>query len=384
LDSCGAANSQRADPIRIAMIADFPEPGKQPVGGPQVAVKRLVRKLVELGVGVVVISPHASDSTEAVSQLEDGVALFAVPAGRRWTLARGLQPWRRRAGAVVDRMGVDIVHGQGLIPGGIAAADVTGRPRVVTARGNMRADTISAYSRTGGIARAYLRDRLARRVVERADVVIGVNPDWPVNLPSPPRRFVYIPNMIDEDFFNGAREPEPGLVLFAGGTREIKGWPLLAKAWSRVLDAVPKAHLNIIGWPAGESPQGIAAPHRGSLIVEPWLSSAELAKRMRRATALVIPSQFEVSPIVLAEAWAVGLPVVAVPVGGIAALATDAAILVERQAETLAAGIVTALAGEENIDRLVDEGRRRAEAHRPDAVAAAHVALYQELVHGER
>jgi glycosyltransferase involved in cell wall biosynthesis len=330
---------------------------------------------------VIVVAPDSVRAAEMTTELEDGGVLVAVPAGRRWTLARGLQPWRRRATAVVDRIGIDIVHGQGLVPSGIAAVDVRGSPRVVTARGNMRADTLAAYSRMGGVPRAYLRDRLASAVVERADVVIGVNPDWAINLPKRPKRFVYIPNMIDDEFFVRRREPEPGLVLFAGGRPAIKGWALLAEAWPHARDAVPEARMNIVGWAPGQTPPGIPLGCQESIVVEGPLSSAELIERMLRATALVIPSQFEVSPTVLAEAWALGLPVVAVPVGGIPALATGAAVLVERQPEALAKGIVAALAGGEEIDRLVEAGRRRAEAHRPDSVVAAHIALYKELVH---
>jgi glycosyltransferase involved in cell wall biosynthesis len=249
----------------------------------------------------------------------------------------------------------------------------------VTARGNERADTKAAYSGVGAMVRAHLRDRLANAAVERADAVISVNPDWTVNLPRRPRRFVYIPNMIDEVFFRPAREPEPGLVLFAGGTRAIKGWALLAQAWPQVQDAVQEARLNVIGWPPGQTPPGIPIPCRESLVVEGWVSSIELVERMRRATALVIPSQFEVAPIVLAEAWALGLPVVTVPVGGIPALAKGAAVLVERQPEALAEGIVAALGGGEKIDKMVEEGRRRADVHRPETVTAAHLALYEEL-----
>jgi glycosyltransferase involved in cell wall biosynthesis len=362
------------------MIADFPSPGDEPVGGPEVAVKRLVAKLVQRAVEVVVVTPDATSSSEAVTQTEDGAKVIAVPVGTRLTLARGMQPWRRRARAAVNGADVEIVHGQGLLPGGIAAGEVTGPPIVVTARGNVRADTTAAYGGLGGVARAYLRDRLARIAIERADVVIGVNPEWTVNLPRPAKRFVYIPNMIDEEFFTQERGPVPGRVLFVGGTRAIKGWELLARAWPGVQSAIPDAHLNIIGWPSDQTPPGIAAS-AGGLLVEGWLSSRELAQRMGLAAALVIPSQFEVSPIVLAEAWAVGLPVVTVPVGGIPALATDAAVLVEREPEALAAGIVAALQGGQEIDRLVEEARKRAEAHRPDSVAAAHIALYEELLH---
>jgi glycosyltransferase involved in cell wall biosynthesis len=104
---------------------------------------------------------------------------------------------------------------------------------------------------------------------------------------------------------------------------------------------------------------------------------------MAKASVLVIPSQFEVSPTVLAEAWALGLPVVATAVGGLRALAEGAAVVVpRREPEALAAGIVRALAGGEEVERLVGEGRHRAEAHRAEAVAKAHLALYTELVEG--
>ena len=361
------------------MLADFARPGQLPVGGPQVAVRRLVAKLVEHGVDVVVVAPDTADSPETMTDVEAGADVVTVPTGKRWTLVRGMRGWRRNAADVVYRIGPDLVHGQELLAGGIAAADIKEFPVVVTARGNSRADTTAAYSGLGRLARVELRDRLARRVVRRADVVIGVNPDWTVNLPRPAKRFVYIPNMIDEQFFARERKPEPGLVLFAGGARAIKGWALLAEAWTHVRSALPDARLNLTGWPQGEKPPGIPAPHQESLVVEGWLSSSELADRMARAAALVIPSQFEVSPIVLAEAWALGLPVVAVPVGGIPALATGAAVLVERRPEALAAGIISALAFEDGVKQLVEEGRARAEAHRPDAVGSAHISLYESL-----
>jgi glycosyltransferase involved in cell wall biosynthesis len=367
------------------MIADFAAPGTEPAGGPQVAVGRLVRRLVERGLDLVVVSPDPSGTSETEVQVQKGIRLITVPAGSRLTLARGMRPWRGRAAAVVDRLGADVVHGQGLIPGGIAAADLrSGVPTVVTARGNARKDTEAEDDGVGGTVRAHLRDRLARIAAERADVVIGVNPDWTVNIPQPPKRFVYLPNMIDEYFFTRSRDPDAARVLFAGGTRAIKGWALLAEAWPHVLSARPEARLEVVNWPAGHTPPGISSCHRHSVGVHGPLSSAEIADWMVRSEALAIPSVFEVSPIVLAEAWALGLPVVAAPVGGIPALATGAAILADRNPEAFAAGIVSALGRGSHVDELVAEGRRRAEAHRPEAVTSAHVALYDELARSRR
>ena len=367
------------------MIADFPRPGEPPVGGPEVAVSRLVPKLVERGLDVVVVAPdpHAHRKTEHA--LEGGATLVRVPSGSRLTLARRLRTWRRNAASVVRRWRPDVVHGQGLLPGGIAAGEAEGIPVIVTARGNVRADTTAEYEGIGGRARGYVRNRLAEQAVERADVVVGVNPDWRINVPLQPHRFVFIPNMIDEDFFGPVPTPEPGVVLFAGGgARAIKGWALLAEAWPEVCDRVPEARLHVVGWPSDGNPlDDLPSRYRSTVTSESWLKSAELATRMARAAAVVIPSQFEVSPIVLAEAWAVGVPVVAVPVGGIPALATGAALLVERRAATLAEGMTTALTNADTLGELVAEGRRRAEAHRPDAVVSAHLALYEELAGGD-
>ena len=367
------------------MIADYPPVGASPVGGPQVGAVRLVAALAAHGTDVVVVSPALTESGGEGVQLDERVTLIGVQAGNRLSLLTGLQPWRRRVQAVVERAGADLVHGQGLIPGGIAAADVRRLPRIVTARGNVGADTAAAYRGVGKVSRTYLRNRLASRAVDCADVVISVNPDWTVNLPRRPRRFAYIPNIIDERFYELARTAEPGLVLFAGGARAIKGWPLLAAAWPLVREVVPEAHLLVAGWPANGGQPEVGAAHRSSITVEGWLSSAELADRMVRASVLVIPSRFDVAPIALAEAWALGLPVVVTTGGGLRALGQGASVVIPRsEPELLAAALVRALAGGEEIERLVEEGSRRAELHRADAVAQAHIALYDELVHDGR
>ena len=235
------------------MVADYPAPGAAPVGGPQVAVSRLVPELARSGLEVIVVAPALGSIATDRAKVADGIEMIRVPTATRWSLARRLQPWRRRVVAVIEGLRPDLVHGQGLLPGGIAVADVHGVPRAVTARGNMRADTLAAYRGLGATSRAYLRDRLAKRAVEQADVVISVNPDWTANMPKRPRRFVYIPNIIDERFFSMKRTSEPGLVLFTGGERAIKGWPLLAAAWPQVQAVVPDARLLAVGWSGGRT-----------------------------------------------------------------------------------------------------------------------------------
>jgi glycosyltransferase involved in cell wall biosynthesis len=347
------------------------------------SAERLVHALLDVGVDVFVACPTGNSTARARSEFNGRLSVVELPAHQRWSMLRRLRKWRRHARAAVEGSEAAIVHAQGVLSSGIAAVDVRGIPRVVTAHGNLAADTRALYDGLGGAARSWLRDRLSISVIKRADVIIGVNPDWSVNLPRRPSRFVYIPNIIDERFYALQLEPEPALVLFVGGRRRIKGWPLLAAAWPAVREAVPEARLHVAGWVPDEGPADVGPAHRRSVVVEGWLSSEELAARMAKASVLVIPSRFEVSPTVLAEAWALGLPVVATTVGGLRVLAEGAAVLVPRQEpEALAAGVVRALAGGEEVERLVEEGRHRAEAHRAETVAKAHLALYTELVEG--
>jgi glycosyltransferase involved in cell wall biosynthesis len=367
--------------IRIVMVANYPRPGADAVGGTQVAAERLVTALARRRVEVLIVAPAPGDSTERHIDIDNGVTLVSVPADDRFSLLKGLRSLRRSVRILVERLGADLVHAQGLIAG-VAATDIRSLPRVVTAHGNMRADTLAAYGRLRGAPRVHLGARLARIAVERADVVIGVNPDPTINVPRLPRRFVYIPNIIDECFYRIRRQREPNLVLFAGGHYAIKGWPLLAAAWPEVQRAVPDAHLLTVGWPRHALPE-LSGIHKDSVTAEGWLSTDELAARMGRAAALVIPSKFEVSPILLAEAWAAGVPVVVTSVGGLRAVGEGAAVIVpRREPRALAAGVVRALAGGDEVQGFIQEGRRRSESHRADAVAEAHMTLYEELVHG--
>jgi glycosyltransferase involved in cell wall biosynthesis len=357
------------------MITAYPRAGELPTGGVEVSAYRLVRALSERGVQVTLIVP---DSTLTEISI-DNQGVIRIPVETRLSLVRSGK-WRRRVVRLVNDIRPDIVHGQGIIGAGLAAADIRCLPRIVTAHGNTRADTLAAYGGLGGVARAALRDWLAGRVARRVEAVISGHPDWRVNLPEPPRRFLHIPNIVDDCFLHNPRAPNRKVVLFTGGPRAIKGWPVLAAAWPEIKRAVPGARLVATGWQNDQLPREIDSELRDSIQFEGMLASQELANLMAQASVLAIPSLYEVAPLVLAEAWALRLPVVASAVGGIPALADGAAILVPPHApRLLAEGLIRGLLGGREIDKLAAEGRRRAEKHEHSAVAAAHVATYSDL-----
>ena len=370
------------DQIRVALITDFALPGRAPGGGTQAAAGRLARALSSRGVSVAVVAPLVGRRARSEATV-DGIQVIHLSDPDRLSTLRSLRPWRRAAVRVVAELGVDLVHGQGVLGGGLPACDIDRVPRVVTAHGNARSDTVGEYGGLGAHARVLLRDRLVRRVIARSDVLINVHPDWRVNLPAPPRRLVYVPNIVDEAYTAVERRPEPGRVLYCGGgPRRIKGADVLFAAWPDVTRRVDDARLVAVGWPEGTAPtlEGAAG---GRIELRGRLSPAVLAEEMARASVVVVPSRFEVAPLVLAEAWSVGAPVVATAVGGIPALADGAAQLAAPDdPRALAEGIVAVLRGDVDTDAMVREGHRRGHYHDASAVADAHLAVYRDLLDG--
>jgi glycosyltransferase involved in cell wall biosynthesis len=356
--------------MNVAFVGGWPAEGRNAEGGVEVATTRLAAALAAQGVEITVFA-HG----EAAEEQDGPFRVVRLPPAEdgRLLLVRGLRPWRRAVAAALPSFEVDLVHGHGLLEGGLPALDAAA-PAVVSAHGNHAMDTRAARSGAGAELRILAARRLALRVVRGADAIVSVSPDPHVNLPGTPRRFAYVPSIVDDVFRRAAAAPIPGRVLYCGGTRRIKGADLLAAAWPRIAAAVPDSSLEVVGWPAGRDlPETLRGAERRG-----WLAAAPFAEAMARASVVLIPSRFEVAPVTLLEAWSVGVPVVATRVGGLPRLADGAAILVEPEAGAIAAGVVEALSGRET-DALVAEGRRRADLARPEAVAHAHLALYEEL-----
>jgi glycosyltransferase involved in cell wall biosynthesis len=272
----------------------------------------------------------------------------------------------------------DVLHAQGLVPAGFAATHTAwnGAPRVITAHGSRREDTLAAYAGLGARARWLLGRRMVARASAAADAIVGVHPEWRVNLLDAPARYVYIPNIVADAFFDAPRAPVDGRVLYCGGTAAIKGWDILLSAWPGVLERFPGARLHAVGCETArhDIPSGIAS----SIDVDALLDPQQLIVALSRAAVVVLPSRYEVAPIALSEAWAARAPVVATAVGGIPGLATGAAQLVEPAPAALAEALAHSLA--EPDDEFVEEGFRRSQLQRQDAVAAAHLDLYRSLL----
>ncbi|UPG73583.1 glycosyltransferase family 4 protein [Roseomonas gilardii subsp. gilardii] len=112
--------------------------------------------------------------------------------------------------------------------------------------------------------------------------------------------------------------PEAGQFLFFGRLRAYKGLDLLRDAFRLLRERHPEATLRVVG----EGDAEACAPGLSALpgvTVEPrWVADAEIPALLRRAWAVVLPYREASQSGVLSQALALGVPVVATPVGGLA------------------------------------------------------------------
>lgn len=110
--------------------------------------------------------------------------------------------------------------------------------------------------------------------------------------------------------------PTAPVALFVGRVFDRKGGPTLLSAWSDVARELPEAQLWIAG--TREEPR-----REGQITWHGAVSADALRALYRRASLLVLPTMYDMSPHVLREALAYELPCVTTTVGGIPEIVRD-------------------------------------------------------------
>jgi glycosyltransferase involved in cell wall biosynthesis len=148
-------------------------------------------------------------------------------------------------------------------------------------------------------------------------------------------------------------------------------------------DAPPLLIAGQPGW-GGVEPDALArgrglAPEKVRVLGR--LSDADLAVVLRRATVLIMPSRAEGFGLPVAEAFAVGTPVICSDIPVLAEVTAGAAVLVPPgDPAALAAALTDLLGNATELNRLAQAGLARSAAFDWDAVAERAWQLYRRLV----
>ena len=370
-------------PLRVLQLtSSFPRRDGDVSG---LFIRDLTSALADAGVEVHVVAPH--DAGAARREVLDGVGVRRfryAPDGLEVLAHRGglLAAARSAARAPLipafvvayawsswreaRRVRPDVVHAHWWFPGGlvgVVTARLTGRPLVVTVHGS---DLHLAKSRA--------LQPLARWVLRRASMIGTVSDALRSELLQlvdvEPWRIVVLRMPMVMVAVGDASEPPapPPLRLVAvGRNTPEKGFDVLVRA----LDGID-AELDVFGTGTEVLSAGRVRGHGAS-------SRAEIAAALSRAHALVVPSRREGLGIVALEALAVGRPVIASAVGGLV--------------ETVEDGVDGILVPPDDAGSLANALRElplpppRAAAvdrHRPEEVAARHLAAYEDAVNRRR
>jgi len=352
-------------------------------GGAETQVVELCRHVQRLGWQPSIVSLMApSGLTERLEELGVPFSDLAIPRGRLHPrLVTGL---RRE----IRRLQPTVLHSHTL-PANFAARAVrplVSVPVMVTSAHNIW---------EGGFLRMLfyrMTDRLTDLTTNCSEAAVQRYVDIKA---APADRIRYMPNGIDIDRFAPDPERRRALrgelslgsaftFLAVGRMTEQKDWPNLLDA---AVDALrPEDRLLVVG--DGELHDDVAAgiSHRGLDDRVKMLGvRTDIPDLMRAADAYVMSSAWEGLPIVLLEASAAGLPMIATRVGGndqIVRPGRSGWLVPPRSSEALAQAMIAARSLPEQARAMmgVDARAHVARSYSMAAIAREWVALYEDLL----
>jgi glycosyltransferase involved in cell wall biosynthesis len=203
------------------------------------------------------------------------------------------------------------------------------------------------------------------------------------------RRIVVIPNGVDPALFAApemASDERSALglpdrfIMHAGGATERKNLPALAQAWGRVQAALPDHALALLGPP---DPRRTAA-FRGLPRVVPlgWQPPEMVARLMKSARAVVVPSSYEGFGLPALEGMAAGTAVVAAAAGALPEVCGDAAVLTGIDAISIADGIHAVCTDDDLRASVIGRGLERSREFTWARSARAHLDAYRAAFSG--
>jgi len=262
----------------------------------------------------------------------------------------------------------DVIHdNQTLSYGVLMARQLLGRPVVATVHHPLDLDVRNGLREMASVRGRALRIawypwKMQPFVARRLDALVfpsRASAEMTARLWSLDRaRVRTVHNGVDTEAFHPADgdETEDGALLFVGNGEDYNKGVVYAIRAMALLPAAVKAHLYLVGGPAGAARVAPAEIARlgvdDRVTVAGRVSERELAGWYRRAEIVVSPSLYEGFGLPAAEAMASGTPVIATDAGALPEVVADGETGV-----IVRAGDARALAGA--IGALLPDGARR-------------------------
>lgn len=211
----------------------------------------------------------------------------------------------------------------------------------------------------------------------------------------PESKIRVIPVAVDPDLFKPMDRQEArtafglpldgAIVLYVGKMTPVKNVPLLLEAFRNLREARLDAMLLLAGSGPLEERWRRMAKDRGIPDVRflGYVDRAQMPALMNAADVVALPSLSEVSPNVVREAIACGLPVVSTRVGDVPDYVKDDfnGYIVETEPQSLAQGLTRALENRERLRAGAEQIRRQLD---PGRIMEEYARVFRELCHADK
>jgi len=312
---------------------------------------------------------------------------FHQPVVRNWGMGRSMF-----AGAVLavrkllKAINPDIVHGQGTERECALAAVFSGFPNVLTLHGNMRVHAKRGENKGKPYYR--LAAFLEGIALRRTDGVVSIS-SYTDGLVKPMAKKTWLlPNAADSRYFEAVRSPaSPPVMLFVGGLDERKNPVSFIKSCGDLFEESGWI-LRLCG--TGNETSGyfreLAALAAKNTWIElaGWKSREALLSEMQQASALVLPTLEDNCPMVVLEAMAAGLPVIASKVGGVPDLIRDGetGLMFDPSTPDNMREVTGKMMADADLRaRIGQAGKAEAlERFHPKVIAQEHLRIYREVL----
>jgi len=286
----------------------------------------------------------------------------------------------------------DIVHGQGTERDCAISAVFSGFPNVLTIHGNLR--LIAKVTHARPFSFPWLGARLEGFTVPRSLGVVCITNYTRVAVADLARQTWVVPNAVDASFFDVT--PTPGLdgpprILCVGMICPRKNQNAFIRALDQ-LAATRPLQVHFLGQTAAG--QAYDEEFLSLVRARPWCTYEGFADRpklkdiMRKTTLLALPSLEDNCPMVVLEAMAAGIPVMAAKVGGLPDLIDEGktgAFCDPLDAANMRLAVERALGDSASAKRLAESARQQALEHfHPRVVAQRHLEIYREVLNQRR
>ncbi len=336
------------------MVSDvyYPHPG-----GVSEHIYHASRELMKRGHSVTIMAPHMDGDDDvgrlpSVVRVGRGMPILANRSHSRIAVAWNIEKLVEN----VVTGGFDIIHMHGFVPVlPLLALKYSNAKNIVTIHAAYEKNF--AYS----VSRGWLR-RYARKLDARIAVSSVAEKSISMFFPG---RYIIIPNGVDINRFKPEIESLPELegrfnILFVGRFESRKGLKYLLSAFPMIKREVPDARLVVVGSGGFEVPQ----KYINDIILRKSVPPSLIPQFYASSDVFCSPATGNESfGIVLLEAMASGVPVVASSIPGYRCVIKDdsTGILVERENPRAIASAIIKLAGDRDLrEKMGKRGREYA------------------------